>query len=156
MNSDSVDPASTVPALNRAGIIAGLGLRKLARLNEVLELLDASLSAAGFCRSDLAALTTLDAKSDHPALIGVAGLLNVPILPMRADRLDQQVPNPSERVFALARVPSVAEATALAFGPLLLEKQISANVTCALSRYGAGSSSAARASSTLATSSAGP
>lgn len=156
MTSDCVDPGSTFPALNRTGIIAGFGLRNGACLADVLFLLDASLSAAGVRRADVVALTTLAAKKDHPALLGLAALLEVPILPLQAHQMDQQVPNPSERVFALANVPSVAEASALAFGPLVLEKQIGANVTCALSRYGVGRSSPARAASTLATSSAGP
>mgnify|MGYP002403424479 CR=1 FL=1 len=151
-------PALTAPA--RPGIVAGIGLRAQATVTDIASLLDACLGAAGLGRTDLVALATMQSKSAHPALAEMANRLALPVIAVPADLLHRPVPNPSPRVAALADVPSVAEAAALAFGPLLVPKQRSLAVTCALSRYtampGSGKPSAAMAASTLSTSSAGP
>lgn len=157
MSDDSGRPSAPRPQGARSRLVAGIGLRASASASDVLELLDACLAAVHARRADLAGLATLDLRSTHPQLLAVAGLLELPLLPLSADRLDPAAPNPSSRVADLAGVPSVAEAAALAFGPLVLAKQRSANVTCALARYSpADRSSAPIAASTLATSSAGP
>lgn len=143
-----------------ADIIVGLGARFCAGPEEILQLLDASLAEAGMDRDDLAALATLDGKQSHPALRSLADLLALPLLAVPPMDLPRDVPNPSPRVTHYLALPSVAEASALAFGPLLLEKRRSANATCALSRwaqpYALPTSSAVSAASMLSTSSAGP
>lgn len=158
MIDDSVGHVPAQRALTRSGIIAGLGLREQASIADVLALIDTCLALKGLDRQDLVALTSLDRKSGHPALQQASAILDLPVLPLRANALAEAVPNPSGRVSTAIGLPSIAEAAALAFGPLLLEKQRGANVTCALSRYapGASRSSASSAASTLATSSAGP
>lgn len=160
MINDSADLSSAQTVLHRPGIVAGLGLRARATAEDVLSCLDAALAAARRNRQDIVALTTLDTKAQHPAILAVGVRLDVPVIALAAGQLVHQAPNPSLRVAELANVPSVAEAAALCLGPLVLEKQISANVTCALAHYspssGAGRSSAARASSMLSTSTAGP
>jgi cobalamin biosynthesis protein CbiG len=87
-------------------------------------------------------------------------MLDLPLATLSLAQLDQPVPNPSQRVRDHVGVASVAEAAARAFGPLVVAKRRSSNVTCALSRYTlaetSSSSRAPSASSTLATSSAGP
>lgn len=151
--------SSAHPILHRPGLVAGIGLRAGATEADLLALLDISLAAAHARRSDLVALATLDKRADHPALAALAKTLGVPVLSLAADDLEQVVPNPSMRVAELAATPSVAEAAALVFGPLRIEKQRSANATCALSRYepnAAGRSSAVIAASTVPTSTAGP
>jgi cobalamin biosynthesis protein CbiG len=93
-------------------------------------------------------------------LLQAARLLDLPLAALSLTHLDRPVPNPSQRVRESVGVASVAEAAALAFGPLVLAKQRSRSVTCALSRYALAEtsprSSASTACSTLATSSAGP
>lgn len=138
------------------GIVAGLGLREAATVEELLTLLDSALAETELKRSQLAALATLEGKHAHPALRRVASLLDIPVLALPAAMLHRPVPNPSRRVELHLRLPSVAEAACLAFGPLLLEKRRSANATCALSLHGAPMSSAASAAATLSTSNAGP
>jgi cobalamin biosynthesis protein CbiG len=145
------------PLLTRPGLVAGLGLRAGASPDELLSLLDACLLAVSAARADLVALATLQPRAGHPAIAAVARLLGIPVLDLPSDDLHTEVPTPSPRVASLVGLPSVAEATALAFGPLVLPKQRSANLTCALARYvPADRSSASSAPSTLATSTAGP
>ncbi|ODT70619.1 MAG: hypothetical protein ABS75_12160 [Pelagibacterium sp. SCN 63-23] len=144
----------------RSGIVAGLGLRHGASADELVRLIDLTLAECRYERTDLAALATLAHKQAHPALQAVAAQLGVPLLGLPENDLRHGVPNPSERVAQHIDLPSVAEASALAFGPLLVEKRRSANATCALSLwtgpYSAPISSAMTAASIVSTSSAGP
>ena len=160
MTDDSGRPAAALPEMTRAGLVAGIGLRAGASADQLLALLDASLAAADASRNDLVALSTHEARAHHPALVASAAALGIPVLALAPQSLCQPAPNPSQRVARLIGVPSVAEAAALAFGPLVLAKRRTANLTCALSRYAPvdafGRSSASSAVSTLATSSAGP
>lgn len=142
------------------GIVAGIGARGSATTEDVLHLLDACLGDVGFGRNGVVALATLDRKAAHPALQQAAAVLGIPVLAVPQDGLRAPGPNPSALVTRYIGVPSVAEAAALAFGPLLMEKRRGANVTCALSQhlpdYAMPISSAVNAASTLSTSSAGP
>ncbi|QYO77517.1 cobalamin biosynthesis protein [Devosia salina] len=160
MIDDTAGPASASSSLNRPGLVAGLGLRTQAGPDDVLGLLDICLAMADMTRADLVALATVEDRQDHPALVEVARQLAVPLLALPVEGLTIPVPNPSARVQKLTGLTSVAEAAALRFGPLLVDKQRSARVTCALSRYSpardSGRSSASMASSMLAASSAGP
>lgn len=160
MIDDTAGPASAPSSLNRPGLVAGLGLRTQAGPGDVLGLLDICLVIAELTRTDIIALATVEDRRDHPALVEVARQLAVPVLALPVDDLNRPVPNPSARVQQLSGLPSVAEAAALRFGPLLVDKQRSARVTCALSRYtpvgDPGRSSASMAASMLAASSAGP
>jgi cobalt-precorrin 5A hydrolase len=148
------------PVLERAGLVAGIGLRGRADMDEVAALIETCLELLGSPRAELLALTTIEDKAGHAAVVGVVGRLGVPIIALPRERLAPVVPNPSARAAALTGMASVAEAAALTFGPLILEKQRSANVTCALARYTpatrSGRSRASIAPATLATSSAGP
>ena len=157
MVDSSSDPfTGTAPA----GIVVGIGLRAGAHGSDVLQLIDTCLAEAGFARTNVAALATLDQKQTHPALHHAATALGVPVLPVTASALSADVPNPSQRVRHHSGVNSVAEAVAMQFGPLVLEKHRNASVTCALSQIdqpqGATIPSAASAASTLSTSSAEP
>lgn len=153
-------PASASSSLNRPGLVAGFGLRTKAGPDDVLGLLEICLAMAELTRADVVALATVEDRRDHPALVEVARKLAVPILALPVEDLTVPVPNPSARVEKLTGLTSVAEAAALRFGPLLVDKQRSASVTCALSRYSAaevpGRSSASMAASILPASSAGP
>ncbi len=160
MNGDSTGrvPAETVVVT--PGIVAGIGLRQEMQPQELMALLDATLVEARLGRADLKGLATLAHKAGHPALRAVAAQLGLPILALAEAALSQPVPNPSNRVAHHLGLSSVAEAAALFFGPLLIEKRRSANATCALAAhfpsYVPAMSSAANAVSTLSTSCAGP
>lgn len=160
MNGDSTGAVPAQAGWVGSGIVAGVGLRQQAQPGEIIDLLDATMSEAGFTRADLTGLATLAQKAAHPALCAVAVQLELPILALAEDALSRPVPNPSNRVASFLGLTSVAEAAALAYGPLLMEKRRSANATCALASvlpgYGATMSSAAMASSMLSTSRAGP
>lgn len=160
MSDDSRRDPAPLPAWTRSGLVAGIGLRASATSENILDLLDLCLSSVRARRSDLVGLVTVDTRASHAQLLQVARLLDLPLAALSLAQLDQPVPNPSQRVRDRIGVPSVAEAAARAFGPLVLAKQRSSNVTCALSCYAlaetSSSSRAPSASSTLATSSAGP
>lgn len=155
--SAGLSPAAQLPISPH--IVAGIGLRRAASRDEILALLAAALTETGLDRGHLAALATLDGKAAHPAIVSAARWLDVPVLALPPSALRRPVPNPSARVARHLGLHSVAEAAAASFGPLLAEKQRSANVTCALSRLApayAPISRAASALSTLSTSTAGP
>jgi cobalamin biosynthesis protein CbiG len=160
MSDDSRGGPAPLPVWTRSGLVAGIGLRASATSEDILELLDFCLSSVQATRSELVGLVTADARSGHAQLLQAARLLDLPLAALSLAQLDRPVPNPSPRVRDRVGVPSVAEASALAYGPLVLAKQRSSQVTCALSRYTlaetSSSSRASSASSTLATSSAGP
>lgn len=159
MKFDSVGSVSTDKILAPGCVIAGIGLRQQATADEILGLLDATLAEAGLERNDLAALTTLEIKASHSALRAVSVVLDIPLLSLSQPALIEPVPNPSPRVASHLGLPSIAEAAALAFGPLLVEKRRNANVTCALSQilpaYLADMPSASSTASTLPTSRVG-
>ena len=149
MSEVSASPTLADSISARSGIVAGLGVRSRASCEEVLALLDGCLAEAGSGRADLAALVTLERKQAHPALRVLAAKLGIPLLALPDAAMGRPVPNPSERVQRHLGLPSLAEAAALAFGPLLVEKRRSANATCALSRaYPSDGASALSASST--------
>ena len=160
MSDEKRHSSAPLPVLTRSGLVAGIGLRASATSDDILELLDTCLSSLHATRSDLVGLATVDARSSHAQLLQVTRLLDLPLAALSVAQLDQPVPNPSQRVRDRVGVASVAEAAALAFGPLVLTKQQSGTVTCALSHYALAETSprsrASSASSTLATSSAGP
>lgn len=139
-------------------VVVGLGARHAAGVDEILALIDRALGHIGLSRSDIALCVTHASKLSHPGLRAAAAALRVPLRAVEPDRAIQP-PNPSPFVLEMLGTTSVAEATAMAMGPLLLEKQRSASATCALSRLeqpSAYSSIAASAPSTLSTSWAGP
>jgi cobalt-precorrin 5A hydrolase len=137
-------------------LVVGIGARANATAAEVLGLIDGALAVRGHGRDVIAACATVSGKRSHPALMEAAARLGVPLLVPDLDK-DVVVPNPSATVKRLAGRRSVAEAVALSFGPLVVEKQKSANATCALAIYAPGhTSSADMAASTVSASSAGP
>lgn len=136
-----------------ADIIVGLGARGAATTGEVLALIDDVLAQHKLDRCNIAACVTLDRRLSHPALREAAKVLGVELLSRSESALGDAVPNPSAKVASYIGISSVAEATALTFGPLIAQKNRSANATCALARQ---SPIATIAASTLSTSRAGP
>ena len=117
-------------------LVAGLGCSRGACGEEILGLLDSALREAGLSRKSVAALASIDVKSDEAGLLEAADALSVPLRFYSAGELAAvEVPNPSPVVAGAVGTPSVAEAAVLASGAgLLLEKRKSRNATVAIGR----------------------
>ena len=129
-------PASPSVVYRPLSLVAGIGCSRGAGAVEILALLDSALDEAGLSRKSVAALHSIDLKSDEAGLIEAARSLNVPLRFHVAGELSAyEVPNPSEVVADATGTPSVAEASVLAAGAaLVLEKRKSQNATVALGR----------------------
>lgn len=141
-------------------VTAGIGCTSGACADDIIALVLSTLAASGLEVSQLAALGSHSRKQGFVPLHQAAQHFDVSLHFL--DELAGDLPNPSAFVARTVGLPGIAEAVALAAGPLLAGKHKSTNVTCAL---GAGilpgsaqasSFNAAIASSRLATSSAGP
>ena len=117
-------------------LLAGVGCSRGASAGEILALLDSALQEAGLSRKSVAALASIDMKSDEAGLLEAASSLGVPLRFHAAGELAAvEVPNPSPVVAEEVGTPSVAEASVLVSGAeLLLEKRKSKNATVALGR----------------------
>lgn len=142
---------TTIPA--DCPLVIGLGCSTSATPDEVTGLILAALAEAERDAADIVALATHRRKRGSRALIEAASHFGVPIHYLADEELAEGV-------------PGTCEAVAAAAGPLLLGKRKSRYATCAvaecraafdLSRFGQSpSAKASMASSTLATSLAGP
>ncbi len=117
-------------------LVTGVGCSRGAGSEEILELLDRSLREAGLSKKSVAALASVDLKSDESGLLEAAEKLGVPVRFYSAEELSGiEVPNPSPVVREAVGAPSVAEAAVLCSGAgLLLEKRKSEMATVALGR----------------------
>ncbi|MFG2141984.1 cobalamin biosynthesis protein [Streptomyces sp. NPDC048650] len=126
-----------------APLVVGVGASRGVPVSEVLELITATLAAAGCADRPVATLATVTARAAEPGLIGAARRLGVPLRSYPAAALATvRGADPSAAVRAAVGTPSVAEAAALlAAGPgaeLIAGKRKSApagrpaRATCAL------------------------
>ena len=117
-------------------LVAGVGCSRGANAEEILGLLDSALTEARLSRMSVAALASIDVKSNEAGLLEAADALGVPLRFYSAAELAAvEVPNPSPVVAGAVGTPSVAEAAVLASSAeLLLEKRKSENATVALGR----------------------
>jgi cobalamin biosynthesis protein CbiG len=99
------------------------------------------LRLAAVPTNGLAAVATIESRSDEPAILHAAAFLRVPLHVYSAARLEEETPrllNPSDLVFAHVGCHGVAEAAALAdAGPgskLALPKTKSGFATAAVAR----------------------
>lgn len=117
-------------------LVVGVGCSRGASAGEILDLLDRSLEEAGLSKKSVAALASVEAKSDEAGLLRAAEELGVRIHFHPADELaGMEVPNPSAVVESAVGTPSVAEAAVLVSGgELVLEKRKSAMATVAVGR----------------------
>lgn len=117
-------------------LVAGVGCSRGASAEEILTLLESSLSEAGLSPKSLAALASIDAKSDEAGLLEAAVRLGLPIQFHTAEALAAvDAPNPSNVVREAVGTPSVAEAAVLVSGAeLVVEKRKSAMATVAVGR----------------------
>jgi cobalt-precorrin 5A hydrolase/precorrin-3B C17-methyltransferase len=119
----------------------GVGCERGADTAELQALVDATLADAGLAPDALAAIGSLDVKSDEEAVLACAQRLGLPARFFTAAELEAQAPrlaNPSEAVFREVGCHGVAEGAALALaGPeaeLIVPKTKSKRATCAVAR----------------------
>ncbi len=131
-----VPPAKPAVVYRPPSLVAGVGCSRGASAGEILGLLDSALDEAGLSRKSIAALASIDVKSDEAGLLEAANAIDVPLRFYPAGELAAvEVPNPSLVVAGAVGTPSVAEAAVLASGAeLVLEKRKSRNATVAIGR----------------------
>ncbi len=127
-------------------IAAGVGCRKGVRAADIEAAIMAAFAQAGVAASELRLIATPAAKGGEPGLVAAASAIGVPLVlipPGDLAAAGTRAPTRSERVMALAGVPSVAEAAALAAGGpaarLVLPRIAIGPATCALAETEAGS-----------------
>ena len=119
--------------------VLGVGCARGCAPEELIALVTDSLQRAMIAPGDIAAVTSLDLKADEEAVNALALHLGVPVRFFDAATLEAQqhrLANPSDVVFAEVGCHGVSEGAALAGAgqdaKLLVEKQKTANATCAV------------------------
>lgn len=120
-------------------IVAGIGCRAEVDAATVRAAIAAALRDTGRCAAEIALLATTPAKASEPGLAAAAAALGLELLAVPKGALLAAAPGcltDSPRVRAVAGLPSVAEAAALAAaGPgarLLAPRSAAGGATCAL------------------------
>jgi len=121
----------------------GVGCSRNCPSDELAGLVGKTLADAGIALESLSGVFSAHIKADEEAVSDLGQSLDVPVRYYSIAELNTVtscLKNPSEEVFAAIGAHGVAEAAALlAAGPdgeLLVEKQKSANATCAIARKG--------------------
>lgn len=146
-------------------LAVGIGCERGAAPKEMVALIRETLKDAGLAEAAVAAVVSIEVKSDEAAVLDAAASLGVPARffdPATLERETPRLANPSEAVFRAVGSHGVAEAAALAAagggGELVVPKRKSRRCTCAVAR-GAGiidASVVGRARGTLAVVGIGP
>ncbi|HVY52534.1 MAG TPA: precorrin-3B C(17)-methyltransferase [Devosia sp.] len=116
-------------------LVAGVGAERGASAEEVIGLIEETLASHGLAREALAALATIDLKSDEAAFHDAARHFGAPLRLFTAAELKAErnrLVYPSAVVEAETGTPGVAEAAALKAGALLVPKRKSQRATCAI------------------------
>jgi len=124
--------------------VVGVGCARGCDPQELIDLVDGQISASGIAKGAIACVTSIDLKADETAMNALADHLGVPFRVFDAKTLEAEAPrlkNPSDVVFEEVGCHGVSEGAALAAvgqdGELALEKQKTANATCAIARASA-------------------
>jgi cobalt-precorrin 5A hydrolase/precorrin-3B C17-methyltransferase len=118
-------------------LVAGIGAERGVGADEVIGLITDTLAGHDLAPQSLAALATIDIKSDEAAFHAAAAHFGVPLRIYTAAELNQEryrLANPSDIVEAETGTPGVAEGAALKAGTLIVPKRKSRRVTCAIGR----------------------
>jgi cobalt-precorrin 5A hydrolase len=131
--------------VGKAMIVAGIGCRKGTAAEEIEAAIAAALDRAGLGIAAVQLIATSAAKGGEPGIAAAANSIGVPLVVVAQDDLmaaGERTQTRSERVLALAGVPSVAEAAALAAGGpaarLIAPRVAVGPATCALADSGGG------------------
>ncbi len=126
---------------HRRSLALGVGCERGASSNELMALIDETLTNNELPRDAISGIWSIDLKMDEPAITEAAANLGVPLRYFSAETLEAETHrliNPSEIVFREVGCHGVAEAAALAAaGPdahLLVPKSKSRRATCAIAR----------------------
>jgi cobalt-precorrin 5A hydrolase len=136
-------PAGGPVGMGEAVIVAGIGCRKGASAAQVDAALEMALQRAGRPLARIELMATTATKSEEEGIAAAAaarGLRLVFVAQPDLETASARGATWSARVLALAGVPSVAEAAALAAGGprarLILPRIVVGPVTCALAESG--------------------
>jgi len=135
--SEHRDPRERELLYHPRTLVAGIGAERGVAADEVIALIETALASANLAPAALAALATIDIKSDEAAFHAAARHFSVPLRIFTAVELNREryrLRNPSDIVEAETGTPGVAEAAALKAGTLLVEKCKSKRATCAIGR----------------------
>ena len=120
-------------------IVAGVGCRKGASMDDIIAVIDAALRSAGLAQTELALIATANFKAEERGIAAAAFARGLPLTLIAQADLEAagaRAVTSSERVLARTGIPSVAEAAALAAcGPnarLLGPRTALGPATCAL------------------------
>ncbi|WP_329498929.1 cobalamin biosynthesis protein [Kitasatospora herbaricolor] len=137
------------PTLPPRALVIGVGAGRAAGEQEVSRLVLAALAETGLSRHAVAQISTLESRTEHPAIRRAALVLGVPVVGHSAEELAAvRVPHPSRTAELAVGTPSVAEAAALLDAPggeLVVPKRKSAAATVAVARRTAHGRAAAEA-----------
>ena len=138
---EPVEGAPTRLVYHPQRYVVGVGCARGCDPQELIDLVDTHLAINSIADGAIACVATIDLKADEAAMNALAEHLDVPVRLFSADQLELEKPrlkNPSEVVFSEVKCHGVAEGAALAAvgpdGRLVVEKQKTANATCAISR----------------------
>lgn len=125
-------------------MVAGIGCRKDAALEDILSAIETALEAHGLAVTALSALATASLKRNEPAILAAARRLDLPLLVVDDAALAGVAPrtlSQSQASQEAAGTPSVSEASALAAAgadaALLGPRTIVGPATCAIATSGA-------------------
>jgi len=131
--------AGDAMGMGKAVIVAGIGCRKGVPATEIEAAIGAALERAGRPLARIDLMATATSKREEKGIAEAASARGVPLVfvaPVDLEIASARGATWSDRVLALAGVPSVAEAAALAAsGPkakLILPRIVLGKVTCAL------------------------
>jgi cobalt-precorrin 5A hydrolase / precorrin-3B C17-methyltransferase len=129
-------PTSPTAVYRPPSLVVGVGCSRGTGAAEILDLIYSALREAGLAQKSVAALCSIDVKSDEAGLVEAAKRLDVSLRFHTAEELAAvEAPNPSPVVAGAVGTPSVAEAAVLVSGAeLVLEKRKSRNATVAIGR----------------------
>jgi cobalt-precorrin 5A hydrolase / cobalt-factor III methyltransferase / precorrin-3B C17-methyltransferase len=137
----AVDEGETALVFHPPVLTLGVGCARGCSMEELAELVDASLAAHHLSPGAVAAVVSLELKMDEPAIHDLAARLGVPARFFGAAELLAETPRlatPSDAVFRETGCYGVAEGAALAAvgraGVLVAPKRKSAHATCAVAR----------------------
>ncbi|WP_150525356.1 precorrin-3B C(17)-methyltransferase [Roseibium sediminis] len=121
--------------------VVGVGCARGCDPQELIDLVDGQISESGLAKGAIACVTSIDLKADEAAMTALSDHLRVPFRVFDAATLEAETPrlkNPSNVVFEEVGCHGVSEGAALAAvgpdGELVVEKQKTANATCAIAR----------------------
>ncbi|MEN2494867.1 MAG: hypothetical protein TECD_00777 [Hyphomicrobiaceae bacterium hypho_1] len=118
--------------------VVGVGSDRGCPPEEMIRLIDTTISESGLARQTIACIVSIDRKADEAAVHAVAKHLDIPARFLSADTInmiDKNIPNPSDIVQRETGVRGVAEGAALAASgatKLFIEKRKTARATCAI------------------------